>query len=77
MEEACLENNILDIWNYDEKIISQLTVDDILTAINTIERSNLTRVQYKNLLGQVVCFPYMKKWYWCKFDFVFYNLAPV
>ncbi len=53
LEEACLENNILDIWNYKKDVISKLSKQDILNAINTIEKSNLTRVQYTNLLGQV------------------------
>lgn len=53
LEEACLENNILDIWSYDKEIISKLTKEDILNAINTIQKSNLTRVQYSHLLGQV------------------------
>ena len=53
LEEACLENNILDIWNYNKDVISKLSKEEILNAINTFERSNLTRVQYTSLLGQV------------------------
>ena len=53
LEEACYENNLLDLWGYDRRVISQLTKTDIINAVNTIEKSNLTRVQYSNLLGQV------------------------
>jgi hypothetical protein len=53
LEEACLENNILDIWNYKKEVISKLSREDIVNAINSVERSNLTRVQYSSLLGQV------------------------
>jgi hypothetical protein len=53
LEEACLENNILDIWNYKKEVISKLSRQDIINAINSVERSNLTRVQYSNLIGQV------------------------
>ncbi|XP_046631548.1 uncharacterized protein LOC124311207 [Daphnia pulicaria] len=52
LEEACLENNILDIWNYKKEVISKLSRQDIINAINSVERSNLTRVQYSNLIGQ-------------------------
>ena len=41
------------MWGYDRRVISQLTKNDILNAVNTIEKSNLTRVQYSTLLGQV------------------------
>lgn len=48
-----MENNVLDIWDYNEDIIRSLTKQDILNAINTIETSKLTRVKYSNLLGNV------------------------
>ncbi len=56
LEEACLENNILDIWNYKKEVISKLSRQDIINAINSVERSNLTRVPYSNLIGQVSFF---------------------
>lgn len=53
LEEACLENNILDIWDYNEEAINELTKEDIVSAINSVETSKLTRVNYMNLLGNV------------------------
>lgn len=52
LEEACLENNILDIWSYKKEVISKLSREDIINTINTVQKSNLTRVQYSSLLGQ-------------------------
>ena len=53
IEDACFENNILEIWKYDEKIINDLTEQDILDGINAVDISNLTQVSYSSLLGKV------------------------
>ena len=53
LEEACFENNLLDLWDYQEDVIRNLSRQDILNAVNTLRKSSLTRVDYSTLLGQV------------------------
>ena len=43
LNDKCLVNSLLEIWKYDERIVKQLTQQDILNAINKVtERYNLS-----------------------------------
>lgn len=53
LPEACLENNLLDLWDFNEDTIKQLTKQDILNAVNTVKKSTLSRGDYSTLLGKV------------------------
>ena len=53
LKEACFENNILQLWNYEENVIANLTDQDIINEINAANKSSLTLVKYSNLLGNV------------------------
>jgi len=53
LKEACFENNILQLWNYEESVIANLTDQDIINEINAANKSSLTLVKYSNLLGNV------------------------
>lgn len=53
LDEACFENNLLDLWDYQEDVIRNLSRQDILNDVNTLRKSSLTRVDYSTLLGQV------------------------
>lgn len=54
LEDACFENNILEIWNYNEAVVNNLSQEDILNAINRATISELTQVPYRTLLGKVL-----------------------
>ncbi|CAH2243068.1 jg2174 [Pararge aegeria aegeria] len=53
---ACHQYNILDIWNNSEKLIHNLTKNEIVNKINEIKVNPITGhpVDYVNLLGGVV-----------------------
>ena len=55
LKDKCGEYSLLEIWNYDRKIISHLTEQDITYAINTIKESPVFgyATNYTNYLGQV------------------------
>jgi hypothetical protein len=55
LETKCLEQSILEIWMYDESTINRLTQDDILFAINKLERSPYYgySFNYDTLLGSI------------------------
>ena len=38
MRERCSEHSILEIWKYDEEVITGLTQQDIIDAVNTVEK---------------------------------------
>ena len=52
LQETCFGNNILEIWNYDQSIISQLSQQDIINDINKPSPNSLTN--YSTLLGRVL-----------------------
>lgn len=47
---GCLVENLLEIWNFDENVIGNLTKDDILNAINSTKIS-ATSGHESNFLG--------------------------
>lgn len=55
LEDKCGEYSLLEIWKYDRNIISHLTEQDILNAINTIKESPVFgyKTNYSTYLGQV------------------------
>ena len=55
LEDKCGEYSLLEIWNYDEKLISNLTEQDILNAINTVDESPVFGypANFANYLGSV------------------------
>ena len=55
LETKCLEQSILEIWMYHEDTINRLTQDDILLAINKLDRSPYFGFSfaYHNLLGSI------------------------
>lgn len=56
MKEECYEKSILDLWDYNEDIIANLTEDDIIRAINSYDpKTILGRFKnYEHLLGDIV-----------------------
>ncbi|KAG7307929.1 hypothetical protein JYU34_006545 [Plutella xylostella] len=52
---VCLQENILDLWKNDLKVISNLTNHDIVTSVNTVNVNPETGhpVDYKQMLGGV------------------------
>ena len=55
LEERCGEYSVLEIWKYDPDVISGLTRQDIVDAINTVDESPIfgLKTDYANYLGQV------------------------
>ena len=55
LKDKCGEFSLLEIWDYDESIISKLREKDIINAINTIHESPVFgyKINYTNYLGQV------------------------
>lgn len=53
---GCMIQNILELWNFDEDTIKQLTKEDILYALNTTRYSRTTghEVHFESLLGGIV-----------------------
>lgn len=53
---GCMIQNILELWDFDEDTIKQLTKQDILNALNTTRYSLTTghEVHFENLLGGIV-----------------------
>ena len=37
IDKRCAETSLLEIWDFDKEIINNLTTQDILDAINTLE----------------------------------------
>ena len=38
LDERCSEFSLLEIWDFREDVIATLTVEDILEAVNTLDR---------------------------------------
>ena len=55
LKDKCGEFSLLEIWNYDEEIISKLSEQDILDAINSLDESPVFgySTNYTDYLGQV------------------------
>ena len=55
LEKKCLEQSLLEIWMYHEDTIKRLTQEDILFAINKLDRSPYFgfTYNYTNLLGSI------------------------
>lgn len=53
LKEACFESNLLEMWHYDAEIIGNLTQQDIIDAVNRVEKNSLTGTDYASLLGKV------------------------
>ena len=55
LEDKCGEYSLLEIWKYDEKLISNLKEQDIIDAINTVDESPVFGypTNYINYLGSV------------------------
>ncbi len=41
------------MWHYDAEIIGNLTQQDIIDAVNRVEKNSLTGTDYASLLGKV------------------------
>ena len=54
-DTQCLEQSLLEIWMYNEKIIHKLTQQDIINAINVLDRSPYFgfKYNYNELLGSI------------------------
>ena len=55
LETQCFEQSLLEIWMYNEKVISNLTKQDIINDVNKYERSPYFgfKYNYSDLLGSV------------------------
>ncbi|XP_045610892.2 patched domain-containing protein 3 [Procambarus clarkii] len=55
MEQKCMEHSILEVWGYDEGVISNLTPDQIIEDINTAETSAVFGfpTNFSQFLGKV------------------------
>ena len=55
LETQCFEQSLLEIWMYNEKLISNLTKQDIINDVNKYERSPYFgfKYNYSDLLGSV------------------------
>ena len=55
LEDKCGEFSLLEIWKYDRNVISNLTQQDIIKAINSMKESPVFgyKVSYIDYLGQV------------------------
>ena len=54
-ESQCLEQSLLEIWMYNERIINKLTQQDIINAVNVLDRSPYFgfKYSYAELLGSI------------------------
>ena len=54
-DSQCLEQSLLEIWMYNERIINKLTQQDIINAINVLDRSPYFgfKYNYAELLGSI------------------------
>ena len=54
-DSQCLEQSLLEIWMYNEKIIDKLSQQDIINAINVLDRSPYFgfKYNYAELLGSI------------------------
>ena len=46
LKERCNEHSILEIWKYDEEVIRGLKQQDIIDAVNTVDKRS---VVYKKM----------------------------
>ena len=55
LETTCFEQSLLEIWMYDEHVIQGLTTNDIIYAINILDRSPYFgfKYDYEKLLGSI------------------------
>ncbi len=71
LSDKCLENNLLEMWQFDPKVIEKLTQQDIINAVNLMEERSEIRpslVAHNNIHHICVCSPY----YGYKFNFSTY-----
>ena len=56
LRERCAEKSLLELWEYDESVIVNLTKGDIVEAVNSVTKSPVfgNSVDYTDLLGEVV-----------------------
>ena len=55
LETTCFEQSLLGIWMYDEYVISHLSTEEIIYAINILDRSPYLgfKYDYAKLLGSI------------------------
>ena len=55
LDTHCYEQSLLEIWMYNEDVINQLSTEDILTAVNEVDRSPYFgfKYNYSKLLGSI------------------------
>ena len=55
LDDKCGEYSLLEIWKYDREVISRLTEEDIIHAVNTVKESPVFgyKTNYVNYLGRV------------------------
>ena len=55
LDTQCFEQSLLEIWMYNEEIIKEISTEDLLTAINRLDRSPYFgfRYNYSKLLGSI------------------------
>ena len=55
LETHCFEQSILEIWMYNENLVNKLTKEDIIYAVNKLDRSPYFgfKFNYSELLGSV------------------------
>ena len=41
LKERCNEHSILEIWKYDEEVIRGLKQQDIIDAVNTVDKRSV------------------------------------
>jgi len=56
LKEKCLQSNLLEIWRFQEQLINTTTTQEILDAVNLLERSPWTsyKTNFTDHLGDVV-----------------------
>ena len=55
LETQCFEQSLLEIWMYKEEVINKLSTEDIIYAVNKLERSPYFgfKYNYSKLLGSI------------------------
>lgn len=73
LNDKCLETSILEIWNYDYEIISKLTSEEIVEAVNVIKESPAFghAFDYTKLLGGIQRYEKYVIFYCFYFSFYF------
>lgn len=52
---GCYQQNVLEVWDFQQDQISALTLEDVINAVNTVKTSATTghKIELENLLGGI------------------------